>query len=47
MHKISLAVLLATAVFISGCYTRAYREAVQQARSQQSNANSVVSQANK
>ena len=47
MHKISLVVLLAAAVCISGCYTRAYREAVQQARSQQSNSNSVVTQASK
>ena len=47
MRKISLAVLLATVVFISGCYTRAYREAVQQAQSQQNNPNQVVSQANK
>lgn len=47
MHKISLVVLLAAVVFISGCYTRAYREAVQQAQSQQSNANPVVSQAKK
>jgi hypothetical protein len=45
MNKIALIVLFATAVFISGCYTRAYREAVQQ--SQQRGATPVVSQANK
>jgi hypothetical protein len=50
MHKISLIVLLAAAVFISGCYTKAYvREMTktQQTHSVQSNTNQVAGQANK
>jgi len=44
VRKISLAVLLAAAMLITGCYTRAYREAVeaQQAQSLQRNTSPVM-----
>jgi hypothetical protein len=49
MSKISLIVLFAAAVLVSGCYTKAYREALatQQAQSSQNNTNQVAGQANK
>jgi PBP1b-binding outer membrane lipoprotein LpoB len=48
MHKISLIVLLAGAVLLSGCYTKAYRNAMnQQAQSVKSNTNQVAAQANR
>ncbi len=49
MHKISLTVLLAAAVLLSGCYTKAYVRAMQaqQAQSFQNNSNQVADQANK
>ncbi len=50
MQKISLIVLLAATVLMSGCYTKAYVQQTlkaQQAQSLQSNANQVASQANK
>jgi hypothetical protein len=48
MHKISLIVFLAGTVFLSGCYTKAYRNAMnQQAQSVKSNTNQVAGLANK
>lgn len=50
MRKISLALVLVAAAFISGCYTKAYVQETlraQQAQSLQSNANPAGSQANK
>lgn len=49
MHKISLIVLLAATVLISGCYTRSYVQALkaQQAQYLQGNTNQVAGQANK
>jgi hypothetical protein len=50
MHKISLIVLLAAAIFVSGCYTRAYvREMnnAQKTQSAQTNTNQIAGQANK
>jgi outer membrane murein-binding lipoprotein Lpp len=49
MHKISLIVLLAATVLMSGCYTKAYVQQLkaQQAQSLQSNANQVAGQTNK
>ena len=52
MHKISLTVLLAAAVLLSGCYTKTYVRAMQaqqaqQAQSLQNNTNQVASQAHK
>jgi PBP1b-binding outer membrane lipoprotein LpoB len=50
MHRISLIVLLAAALFVSGCYTKAYvREMnnAQQTQSAQTNTNQMAGQANK
>ena len=49
MHKISLIVLLAAAVLLSGCYTQTYVRAMQaqQAQQAQNNTNQVAGQANK
>ena len=46
MHKISLTVLLAAAVLLSGCYTQTYVRAMQ-AQQAQNNTNQVAGQANK
>ena len=50
MHKISLIVLLAAAIFLSGCHTKTYvRETLkaQQTQSVQNNTNQVAGQTNK
>lgn len=49
MRKVSLIVVIATAVLATGCYTRAYQEAVraQQTQSAQSTTNQLVGQPNK
>jgi hypothetical protein len=50
MNKISLIVALAAALFVSGCYTKAYvREMnnAQQTQSAQNNTNQITGQANK
>jgi hypothetical protein len=48
MHKISLIVLLAAAVLVSGCYTKGYMRATNlRTQSLKSDTNQVAGQANK
>ncbi len=48
MHKISLIVVLAAAVLLSGCHTKGYTRAMNlRTQSAQSNTNQVAGQANK